>query len=79
MPGKAGWDGLVPAEICAALKDPERNAGLGLEQVVEHMARDPFVLWGWEAGGLRSKPPLPHDEFMALMRTWRAGGAPCPG
>ena len=77
-PGRAGWDGLTPGEICAALKDPQRNAGLTLEVVVEHMVKDPLVIWAWEPGGIRSKPPLPHAEFIALMRTWRAGGAPCP-
>jgi hypothetical protein len=78
-PGRAGWDRLAPAEICAALKDPARNAGLTPEQVVEHMAKDPLVLWAWAPGGIRSKPPIAHAEFMTLMRTWRAGGAPCPG
>jgi mono/diheme cytochrome c family protein len=77
-PGRAGWDGLTPAEICAALKDPARNAGLRPDQVVEHMAQDKLVLWAWAAGGIRSAPPLAHAEFMALMRTWNAGGAPCP-
>lgn len=78
-PGRAGWDGLTPAEICAALKDRERNAGLSVDQVVEHMAKDPLVLWAWAPGGIRAKPPLAHDEFMALMRSWRAGGGSCPG
>jgi hypothetical protein len=77
-PGRAGWDGLTPAEICAALKDPARNAGLTPDQVVEHMAKDPLVLWAWTPGGIRSKPPLEHAAFLELMRTWRAGGAPCP-
>jgi mono/diheme cytochrome c family protein len=77
-PGRAGWDGLTPAEICAALKDPARNAGLRPDQVVEHMAQDKLVLWAWAAGGIRSAPPLAHAEFMALMRSWNAGGAPCP-
>jgi len=77
-PGRAGWDGLTPAEICVALKDPQRNAGLRPDQVVEHMAKDPLVLWAWAAGSLRTAPPLTHAEFMALMRTWHAGGAPCP-
>lgn len=77
-PGHAGWDGLTPAEICAALKDPQRNAGLTLEVVVEHMVKDPLVVWAWQPGGIRSKPPLPHADFIELMRTWRAGGAPCP-
>jgi hypothetical protein len=77
-PGRAGWDGLTPAEICAALKDPARNAGLTPDQVVEHMAKDGLVAWAWAPGGIRNRPPLPLAEFLDLMRTWRAGGAPCP-
>ncbi len=77
-PGRAGWDGLTPAEICAALKDPARNAGLTPDQVVEHMAKDALVAWAWAPGGIRNRPPLPQAEFLDLMRTWRAGGAPCP-
>ena len=77
-PGNAGWDGLTPAEICAALKDPQRNAGLPLDKLVEHLETDPLVNWSWEPGGIRKKPPLAKAEFVALMRTWRAGGAPCP-
>lgn len=46
-PGRAGWDGLTPRETCEAIKDPARNAGLTLLQVVEHMDRDPLVLWAW--------------------------------
>lgn len=76
--GRAGWDGLTPGEICAALKDPARNGGLALAVVVEHMAQDALVKWAWEPGGIRSKPPLAQAEFLDLMRTWRAGGAPCP-
>jgi len=77
-PGMAGWDGLTPAEVCAALKDPARNAGLSPDHLVEHLRTDALVLWAWAPGGIRSKPPIAHDEFVALMRTWRDGGAACP-
>ncbi|HEY7609911.1 MAG TPA: hypothetical protein VIF14_11820 [Alphaproteobacteria bacterium] len=77
-PGNAGWDGLSPAAICAALKDPQRNAGLPLAQLVEHLEKDPLVNWAWEPGGIRKKPPLAKADFIALMRNWHAGGAPCP-
>ena len=78
-PGRSGWDGLTPAQICAALKDPARNSRLSPDQMVEHMTRDPLVLWAWEPGGIRTKPPLAHADFVALLRAWYAGGAPCPG
>ena len=78
-PGRAGWDGLTAADICAALKDRARNAGLTPDQVVAHMEKDALVAWAWAPGGIRSRPPLAQAEFLDLMRTWRAGGAPCPG
>jgi hypothetical protein len=77
-PGRAGWDGLTPAEICAALKDPQRNAGLSLDQLIEHMTKDPLVRWAWQPGGIRKKPSLAHEAFMDLMRAWHAGGGACP-
>jgi hypothetical protein len=42
------------------------------------MAKDGLVAWAWAPGGIRNRPPLPLAEFLDLMRTWRAGGAPCP-
>lgn len=77
-PGRAGWDGLTPAEVCAALKDPARNAGLTLDQVVEHMGKDALVAWAWSPGGRRAAPPIARDAFLALMRTWRDKGGACP-
>lgn len=77
-PGRAGWDGLTPAEICAALKDPARNAGLTLDQVVEHMAKDALVAWAWTPGGRRTAPPIARDAFIALIRSWRDRGGACP-
>lgn len=78
-PGRAGWDSLTPSEICAALKDPARNAGLTPDQLVAHLEKDALVAWAWAPGGIRNKPPLAQPEFLSLMRTWRDGGAPCPG
>jgi mono/diheme cytochrome c family protein len=77
-PGRAGWDGLSPAEVCAALKDPARNAGLTVEQTVEHMRTDALVRWAWEPGGRRATPPLAHEAFIALMRQWSERGGACP-
>jgi hypothetical protein len=77
-PGRAAWDGLAPAEICAAIKDPARNAGLTLDQVVEHMSKDALVAWAWAPGGRRTAPPISRDAFLGLMRAWRDGGGACP-
>ncbi|MCW5771559.1 MAG: hypothetical protein KIT16_07995 [Rhodospirillaceae bacterium] len=77
-PGRAGWDGLTAAEICAALKDPVRNAGLTTDQLVEHLARDPLVAWAWAPGGRRAPPPVARDAFVAQMRAWQKAGGACP-
>lgn len=77
-PGRAGWDGLTAAEICAAIKDPARNAGLTVAQVVEHLGRDALVAWAWAPGGRRTAPSLPLAEFLELMRAWRDGRGACP-
>lgn len=77
-PGRAGWDGMTPAEICAAIKDPARNAGLTPAQVVTHLEKDALVAWAWQPGGARSRPPIAREAFIAAMRVWSENGAACP-
>jgi hypothetical protein len=33
------------------------------------------VLWGWDPGEGRARPPLGHAEFVAKLREWVATGA----
>ncbi|ACY18111.1 hypothetical protein [Haliangium ochraceum] len=72
------FEGLSPASLCVQLKDPAENGGRGLDDLVDHVDHDPFVLWGWEPGPGRSKPPIAHAAFVAAMRTWAEAGGPCP-
>ncbi|MCB9543376.1 MAG: hypothetical protein H6703_13135 [Myxococcales bacterium] len=72
------FQGKTPAALCAQLKDPAHNGGKTLEQLHHHVAEDPLVLWGWNPGGQRTLPPLPHKDFVAAFRTWIDAGAPCP-
>lgn len=88
-PGAPNW-GLPPADIpmvfqgktvtalCEQLRDPERNNHKSLAQLLEHVSHDALVLWGWNPGGKRTRPPLPHDRFVAAFTTWAAGGGACP-
>jgi len=69
---------LSPAELCAGVKDPARNGGKNLAQLVEHVSHDPLVLWGWNPGHGRAPVPIPHAEFTAAFRRWVDAGARCP-
>ncbi len=88
-PGNATWQlpkksaplvfqGKSPRELADQLKDPKRNGGKTLEQLVEHVTHDKLVLWGWDPGVGRTKPPLSHAEFAEKFREWVEKGAPLP-
>jgi hypothetical protein len=72
------WQGLTDAQLCESIKDPKQNRGRDLDQLVEHLTEDKLVMWGWNPGEGRTAIPMPHDEFSAKVRQWRAAGAPCP-
>jgi hypothetical protein len=88
-PGAPHW-GLPPAEtpmvfeglsvraLCEQLADPERTGGRDLDELLHHVSSDPLVLWGWEPGGERTRPPLTHEAFVAAFRTWVTSGGACP-
>ncbi|HEV3022410.1 MAG TPA: hypothetical protein VGX76_08080, partial [Pirellulales bacterium] len=64
------FQGKSPRELADQLRDPKRNGGKTLEQLVEHVTNDKLVLWGWEPGDGRTKPPLSHDDFAKKFREW---------
>jgi hypothetical protein len=72
------FQGKSPRELAEQLKDPKRNGGKTLEQIFHHIAEDKLVLWGWEPGDGRTKPPLTHAEFVQKMREWIDKGAAIP-
>jgi len=88
-PGAPRW-GLPPADmpmvfegrtvraLCEQLRDPARNGRRSLAALLEHVAHDPLVLWGWSPGGARSTPPLAHDAFVAAFAAWVASDGACP-
>ncbi|HWN70773.1 MAG TPA: hypothetical protein VNM90_24195, partial [Haliangium sp.] len=64
-PGAPGWhlpgretpmvfEGHTPASLCQQLKDPAATGGRDLDDLVDHVEHDPFVLWGWQPGSGRS-------------------------
>jgi hypothetical protein len=70
--------GRTPAELCRQLKDPKQTGGRSLQQLLEHVADDELVAWGWNPGDGRALPPLSRQEIIAQMKIWIDGGAACP-
>jgi hypothetical protein len=72
------FQGKTPTALCEQLKNPAHNGGKTLAQLLDHVAHDPLVLWGWSPGGKRATPPLPHDRFVAAFTAWVASDGACP-
>ncbi len=77
-PVSMGWVGLSVTEICAQLKDPERNGDMTLAEIEEHNATDGLVGWAWNPGTGRTPAPGSQDEFGKLTKAWIETGAACP-
>jgi hypothetical protein len=72
------FEGLSASELCRQLADRARNGNRTPEQLLEHVADDPLVRWGWNPGEGRSPVSTPHAAFVAAMRSWVEGGCACP-
>ena len=70
--------GRSPGELCRQLKDPKQTGGRSLQQLLEHVASDDLVGWGWSPGDGRALPPLSRADTVAQMKLWIEGGAACP-
>jgi hypothetical protein len=70
--------GRSSEDLCRQLQDPAQNGGRTLEELYEHMAKDPLVLWGWDPGTGRAPVATPHSELLAALRKWIDGGCACP-
>ncbi len=77
-PKEMAWIGRSLGEICEQIKDRRRNGDKSLQQIVEHMAHDDLVGWGWRPGLGRSAVPGTQKEFGALIAAWADNGAHCP-
>jgi len=88
-PGAAVWklpppdmpmviQGKTVHEFCEQLKDPARNGGKSLKQIIEHVSKDKLVGWGWNPGEGRTLPPLSREEFVGDIKLWVQKGAACP-
>ena len=77
-PIEMAWFGKSARHICEQLKDPKRNGGKSLAQIVEHNAHDELVAWGWNPGANREPAPGTQEQFGAIVAAWVETGAECP-
>lgn len=78
-PIEMAWQGKSLGQICEQLKDPARNGGKDMAAMIDHMANDSLVGWGWKPGAGRKPAPGTQAEFGAIFKAWVDTGAVCPG
>ena len=77
-PREMGWEHRTLGEICAQLKDPARNGGRSLDDLVHHIGEDTLVGWAWLPGYGRHPAPGTQKQTGALVEAWVKTGAVCP-
>ena len=77
-PREMAWEGKTLAEICAQIKDRERNGGRSLQDLVHHIGSDTLVGWAWAPGFGRRPAPGTQQQAGALVEAWVETGAACP-
>ncbi len=77
-PLEMAWEGKSLGYICRQIKDPARNGGKDLAALLEHMAHDDLVGWGWNPGAGRTPVPGTQESFGLLVKAWIDTGAECP-
>ena len=77
-PREMAWGGKTLGEICTQIKDPQRNGGRRLEDLVHHIGGDTLVGWAWSPGFGRLPAPGTQQLAGALVEAWVKTGAVCP-
>jgi hypothetical protein len=77
-PREMAWQGRALGEICEQIKDPARNGGRSLDDIVRHLAEDTLVGWAWAPGYGRQPAPGTQKEAGVLAEAWVNTGAVCP-
>jgi len=77
-PREMAWEGKTPGEICAQIRDPVRNGGRSLEELIAHIGTDTLVGWAWAPGFGRTPAPGTQQRAGALVEAWVKTGAVCP-
>jgi hypothetical protein len=73
-----GWEGKTVGQICAQIKDPARNGGRSLDDIVQHVGTDHLVGWAWAPGAGRQPAPGTQAQAATLLGQWMKTGAVCP-
>lgn len=77
-PREMAWEGKTVAEICDQIKDPARNGGRKVEDLIHHIGTDTLVGWAWHPGFGRAPAPGTQKQAGALVEAWVKSGAACP-
>ncbi len=77
-PIEMAWEGKSLAEICMQIKDPARNGGRTVADIVRHIGTDTLVGWAWAPGFGRALAPGTQQQAGALTEAWVNTGAVCP-
>lgn len=72
------FQGRTPHQLCEQLKDPKQTRGRDVAGLIDHVAHDELVAWGWAPGPGRAPVPIPRSDVVAAMQAWADAGAPCP-
>src|SRR5437879_5679229 len=64
---------LSSAEVCRAVTDRSKNNNLDGAGLLKHHTEEPLVLWAFQPsrridGGMRTLPPLTHEQFVEVTR-----------
>lgn len=76
-PVEAEWFGRSSDEICAQLRDPERNGGRDYLEIAGHLDHDLILHWAWSPGGEREPAPYSLQEHVNDVLAWGVAGYPC--
>lgn len=76
------WTGKTTGEICAQMRDPERNGGRDGDGLIEHIlhdvGEDGFIAWGFDPGPGRDPAPGTLQAHLDDTINWVAASMPCP-
>jgi hypothetical protein len=72
------WQNKTLGDICEQIKDPARNGGRSLDDLVHHIGEDKLVGWAWAPGFGRQPAPGTQKQAGALAEAWVKTGAVCP-
>ncbi|WP_354204549.1 MULTISPECIES: Isoquinoline 1-oxidoreductase subunit [unclassified Bradyrhizobium] len=77
-PREMAWEGKTVGEICEQIRDPARNGGRKVEDLIDHIGKDTLVGWAWKPGFGRTPAPGTQEQAGALVEAWVKTGAACP-